>query len=141
MKKDYDETIYHTLTELRNEINTLKVEYNKPVKEKLVVPNHIQSWLHNWMFGINFGKKPYIKWISPDEKYVIITTPGGTAGTGTIMGASAYYYASTTQYLVKIIENAGWHDRLHSQIAECEGRLTKEKFNEWMKLIEENKRK
>ena len=137
MKDSYDKQIQSSWDNMYTELNDLKCEYKKPVKEKLFVPKHLQNWLYNWMRGVNFGyNDPYIKWISPDEKYVIITTPGGTAGQGTAMGSGSYYYSPTKQYLVKVIEGAGWHDRIKSEVAECEGRLSKEKLNEWMKLIE-----
>jgi hypothetical protein len=138
MKDDYDKQIQPTLIKMRDEIRALKVEYKKPTKKKGVIPQNLVNWLWKWKSGVDFGYyDPYIKWISPDEKYVIITTPGSTCGQGTVMGTGGYYYGSTSHYLVKVIEGAQWLDHKNSKIAEHNGRLSKEKFNEWMKLLTE----
>jgi hypothetical protein len=140
MKIEYDMTIQPTINKMYNELNNLKREYSKPVKEKLVVPTHLQKWLRNWMSGVSFGyNTPYIRWISPDEKYVVITTPGGTAGQGTPQGTGGYYYASSSHYLIRAVEGANWFERSghgeKTKIAQHEGRLTKDKMNEWLELI------
>ena len=140
MKNDYNKKIYPELQRMFAEAHDLKREYEKPAKEKLVVPKHIQDWFRSWRSGINFGYAgAFIKWISLDEKYVIITSPGGTSGQGTAMGSGGYYYSRTQHYLVKVIEGARYLDRGEGgRISQFEGRLTKEKFNEWMEYLKKN---
>ena len=136
MKDEYNKKIYPELERMCNEMYILQDEYKKPVKEKLIVPKHLQDWFIYWGRGMDFGySDPYIKWISDDEKYVIITCPGGTSGQGTAMGTSSYYYSQTQHYLIRTLEGAQMFDRIKSKIVQYEGRLTKEKFNEWKELI------
>lgn len=139
LKEEYFKHNLPIIEQYRDQVYELKKELKKPVKE-LYISENLQEWFRNWKSGVDFGyKDPYIRWISPDEKYVVITCPGSTAGTGTAMGTSSYYYALTDHYLVEVKEGSRYINinRDGSGIlGSFEGRLSKEKINEWMKLIE-----
>jgi hypothetical protein len=142
LKFKYLEKINPVREQYYSEIYQLKQELQKSKKKELIISENLKNWFHNWQRGVDFGyKDPYIRWISPNEKYVIITSPGGTAGQGTAMGSGNYYYAQTNHYLVKVIEGATWLDHhVNSTLAEHTGRLTKEIMDNWMKLINEDKK-
>jgi hypothetical protein len=98
----------------------------KALKEKgeLKIPDHIKKWLKQYSEGVDWGYGGLkIRWISPDEKWAIITNGGGTAGTGTPMGTGGYYYAEVSHFLGKITDRGSYNNRY----AEVEGgRLTNE---------------
>jgi len=72
-------------------------------KNKLHIPIEIEEWFRRYSSGIDFGYKPLkIRWISDCENWVIVTNPGGTAGTGTAMGTGGYYYGSAEHFLARV---------------------------------------
>ncbi len=127
----------------KSDIQALKKELkNKKEDNKLQLSGDVQRWLRKYLSGVSFGyKEPKIVWISEDEKYVIITSPGGTAGTGTPMGTGAYYYAPSTHWITEIIEGGTYMGSLHRGInsprwLEFDGRLNKEKKEEMIAFVE-----
>ena len=92
----------------------------------------VQKWFDKYIRGIDWGyKEPKIVWVSPDERFAIITAPGSTAGTGTAMGTGGYYYAASTHWLTDIKEGGTYGGFRYQGVdslkdMEFEGRLTKE---------------
>lgn len=123
----------------RSDIAQLKKELkNKKEDGQIQLSEKIQKWFRNYLNGVDFGyKDPKIVWISPDERFVIITSPGGTAGTGTPMGTGGYYYAASTHWLSEIIEGQSYLSRGNSKFLEHEGRLTKEIKEKMITLAEQ----
>jgi hypothetical protein len=126
-----------------SDIQALKKELKKKKEEnKLQLSEDVQRWFRKYLGGVNFGyKEPKIVWISEDEKYVIITSPGSTAGTGTGMGTGAYYYAQSTHWLTEIFEGGTYLGSSRDSVKsptwlEFDGRLTKEKKEEMITFVE-----
>jgi len=93
-------------------------------KNKLVVPDDIAVWFKGYIRGMDWGgnNKPYIRWISDDKQYVIVTHRGAISGTGTAMGKSNYYQAPTAHWIAKV----GGGRYFENNMNEVEGRLTKD---------------
>lgn len=116
-----------------SDIDALKKELKRKKEENSIfLSENVEKWFRKYLGGVNFGyKSPKIVWISEDERYVIITSPGGTAGTGTAMGTGGYYYAPSSHWLTEIIEGGTYMGRSHRGInspkwMEHEGKLSKE---------------
>jgi hypothetical protein len=114
-----------------SDIDALKKELKRKKEDNdIQLSERVEKWLRKYLSGVNFGyKEPRIVWISEDERYVIITSPGGTAGTGTVMGTGGYYYAASTHWLTETIEGVefmGNRAERAPEWLEHEGRLTKE---------------
>lgn len=127
----------------KSDIQALKKELkNKKEENKLQLSGDVQRWFRKYLSGVSFGyKEPRIVWISEDEKYIIITSPGGTAGTGTAMGTGGYYYASSSHWLTEIVEGGSYMGHTEKGIRspkwlEHEGRLTKDKKEEMIAFVE-----
>jgi hypothetical protein len=126
-----------------SDIQALKKELKRKKEDnKLQLSETVEKWFRKYLSGVNFGyKSPRIVWVSEDEKYAIITSPGSTAGTGTVMGTGAYYYAQSTHWLTEIFEGGTYLGHSHGGITskkwlEFDGRLTKEKKEEMIALVE-----
>jgi len=148
IRREYREETDSQIDVWRSDIQALKKELaRKKEDNKIQLSERVQQWFKKYLGGVSFGyKEPKIVWISEDEKYVIITSPGGTAGTGTAMGTSGYYYASSTHWLTEIIEGGTYMGTSHRGINspkwfEFDGRLTKEKKEEMIAFTEELKNK
>lgn len=129
----YDNKIQPDIRRMLIEITTLQLEYRKPIRPRVIPPEEIQEWFNKWGKGMDFGyKEPYIRWISEDKKWVIITNPGGTSGTGTAMGTINYYYAPTEHILCRVTDEVTC---LINETAKYEGKLTNSKIDEWKELI------
>jgi hypothetical protein len=124
---EHYEEAYKNVSEVREIINELESEKQlKKLKNSIVIPPDVQDWFKQWGTGVDWGYgKPKIVWISPDYKYVIITIPGGTAGTGTAMGTGGYYYAPSSHLATetKGRHHSGYRDEVW-KTSEIEGRLT-----------------
>lgn len=146
-KKLYDMKNAH-LDEVRPQVNVwksdieaLKLELRKKKEENQIqLSERVEKWLSKYTSGVSFGyAEPKIVWISEDERFVIITSPGGTAGTGTAMGTGGYYYAASTHWLAdttnpaRYIGDGGKGNRW----MEHDGRLTKEVKEKMIAYTEE----
>lgn len=148
IKNEYQEEIKTSVDCWGSDIQALKKELkNKKEDNKLQISERVKRWFSNYKSGIGWGyKEPTIVWISEDERFVIITDPGGTAGTGTPMGSGGYYYASSTHWLTETIEGSTYLGRstMTSKAApkwlEHEGRLTKEVKQKMIDYSEELKK-
>ena len=88
------------------------------------------------MWGVDFGYGGIkIVWHSDDERFVIITNKGATAGQGTAMGTHGYHYAPTEHWLVDTKEGNSFHTT--TKYFPVEGRLTKEKKQQMIERIKE----
>jgi len=145
MKQSYMQEIESSVTCWRSDIQYLKKELENRKKDgEIYLNERISKWFRQYIGGIDWGyKDPKIVWISPDERFAIITSPGGTAGTGTAMGTGGYYYASSTHWLTEIKEGYAYFGRRTgvageaSKWLEHEGRLTKEVKEKMIKFAEE----
>lgn len=129
----------------QDDIRALKQELQRKKSEKeIYLSEKVQKWFSNYLGGIDWGyKTPRIVWISPDERFVIITNPGGTAGQGTAMGTGGYYYASSSHWLTEVVEGQAYMGNRtgvsgqSQKWLEHEGRLTKEVKEKMIKKAEE----
>ncbi len=143
IRRAYREETDSLISCWESDIQALKKELKKKKEEnKLQLSEDVQRWFRKYLGGVNFGyKEPRIVWISEDEKYVIITSPGSTAGTGTAMGTGAYYYAQSTHWLTEIFEGGTYLGSTRDSVKsptwlEFDGRLTKEKKEEMIAFVE-----
>lgn len=105
----------------------------RKLSKKIQLSVYLSDWLQQYMRGINWGYKlPLITWHSEDERFVILTHPGQTSGTGTVMGSMGYYYSPSDHILIDTKrddrETSYGKGKLGFKIGDrVEGRLTKEK--------------
>lgn len=127
IKDEYYEKNKVSISCLESDIQALKKELkNKKEGNGIILSERIKKWFREYQSGVQFGyKDPKIVWVSEDERFVIITSPGGIAGTGTAMGTGAYYYAASTHWLTEVIDGKKYRENA-SKWMEHEGRLTKE---------------
>ena len=106
-------------------------EYKKEMLEKqkqndIELSPELKDWYRNWGSGVDFGYNgTKIVWVSPKEDFVIITSKGGTAGQGTVMGTSGYYY-SNTHHMLAYTKTRRRYTEGNSYDKNYDGRLTKE---------------
>lgn len=145
MKQAYIQEIESSVNCWRSDIQYLKKELeNRKKDNEIYLSERVREWFRQYKRGIDWGyKEPRIVWVSPDERFVIITNPGGTAGTGTPMGTGGYYYASSSHWLTETKEGYAYMGN-RTGIAgsaprwmEHEGRLTKEVKEKMIKFAEE----
>lgn len=138
LRQQYFEENQSTIDCWESDLEALKDELKKKKSEKaLYIPEKLEKWFRKYKSGVSFGYGGIkIIWISPDERFVILTCPGATAGTGTAMGTGGYYYALSSHYLVDTLESDS-HVGRNSYMKEVEGRLTKDAKKELIKLAEE----
>lgn len=123
------EHLMDAIRECKNDIADAKK------KNEIEIPDELKQWWRKYGSGVNFGYGGIrIVWISEDKKWVIITSKGGTAGTGTPMGTGGYYYAPSEHWLActKLGEYMG---RPQNYFGRIEGRLTKERKKELINQI------
>lgn len=114
------------LARIQNELEEIQKE------KQLKVPEYVVDWFKTYISCIDWGyRKPYIRWISDNQAWVIVTCPGGTGGTGTAMGVGGYYGIPTSHWLARV----GGAKYLSNKYMEIEGKLTKEalkKLQDWV---------
>lgn len=89
------------IEECHEAIRAIRKTKTKGVSQ--AVMERYDSWARGYRSGVNFGyHKSYIREILEDGKWVIITSSGSTAGTGTAMGASGYYNAKSHHWLAEV---------------------------------------
>lgn len=135
------------IQELYEERNKLREELeDKKLSKRIQLSDYLLEWLKQYMIGIDWGyKNPVIVWHSEDERFVILTHPGGTSGQGTAMGSMGYYYSPTDHTLIDTKLNSrgvpSTQHKLGYKIGDyVEGRLTKEKKQELLDRLEEYKK-
>ncbi len=131
LRNSYWEEIRSQVSVWNSDIDALKKELkNKKEEKQIQISERVQKWLRHYLSGVSFGyNEPRISWISEDERFVIITSPGGTAGTGTPMGTGGYYYAASTHWIAETTNDSkyiDWSDKKRNKYKEHEGRLTKD---------------
>ncbi len=139
LEHEYEVSIQADAEFLREKIQNLRQELKDiKLRNEFQISDDLKKWFRNYLSGINFGyKSPKIVWASPDEHFIIMTSPGGTAGTGTAMGTGAYYYAPSEHYLIDTRQGTNWTSRNNGRLVSVEGKLTKEIKAEWLKKIED----
>lgn len=148
IRREYREETESQVDVWRSDIQALKKEIaRKKEDNKIQLSDRVQQWFRKYLSGVDFGyKKPRIVWISEDERYVIVTNPGGTAGQGTAMGTGGYYYAGSDHWLTEIIEGGTYIGRSHGGVDSPKwlthgGRLTKEIKQKMIAFTEELRNK
>lgn len=137
LKNRYWIKTYPKLDKISDEISSLKEELREMKKSReLKISPRLEQWLKDYNRGVDFGYGGIkIAWFSKDERFVIITNKGGTAGQGTAMGAGGYHYSPTDHWVIDTKEGNSYHNtKQHFRI---EGRLTKEKKQEMIDRIKE----
>ena len=139
IRASYREETETSIACWKSDIEQLKKELkNKKEDNQIQLSEKVKKWFRNYLSGVSFGyKDPKIIWISPDERFVIITSPGGTAGTGTPMGTGGYYYAASTHWITEIVEGKSYLDFGEVKLLEHEGRLSKEIKEKMITLAEQ----
>lgn len=131
IKKDIDK-VREYICECRDKMRVIKA------KKNITLPTEIQLWFENYKNGIDWGYGiPRIVYISKSNEYVIISLPGGTAGTGTPMGTGGYYYAKAVHWVAKVDLSKNHYGFLNNKSMEVYGRLTKKLKDLMIQFIDE----
>lgn len=138
IKEKYFEDNQLTINCWENDLQVLKVELKKKKAEKaLFIPEKLEKWFQTYILGIDWGYGGIkIVWISPDERFVILTNTGSTGGQGTVMGANSYYYSNSEHYLIDTLIAEKFRKNNNGKLKEHTGRLTKDIKLEMIKLAE-----
>lgn len=124
----YDEKIHAVEQEIRLKKKELQ---NKRPPEFIIMERWVKG---KYSSGVNWGYGGIsLKYIDPEFKYIIATSKGGTAGTGTAMGTGGYYYA-TAEHFVTFPQFGTWRE---SRLPHYEGRSSNQMFSEEGKLTNE----
>jgi hypothetical protein len=120
LNKDKLDDIATSIIVLRSDLVAIRK------KTKIEIPEQLEKWWKSYSSGVDFGYTGLkIRWISDDKRFVIITNPGGTSGTGTAMGSMGYYYAETDHWFADTTKG-GYLSRENNVFGRVEGgRLTK----------------
>lgn len=148
IRREYREETESQVDVWRSDIQALKKEITRKKEDnKIQLSDRVQQWFRKYKSGVNFGyTPPRIVWISEDEKYVIITSPGSIGGQGTAMGTGGYYYSGSEHWLTEIIEGGTYTGSFSRGIDSPkwlthEGRLTKEIKQKMIAFTEELRNK
>lgn len=106
--REYERQLY-TENELylkayRDKISQIKNEIalkEQSLKEKRKIPEHLQRYLdRTWSSGVDWGYTGVtLRYVDPKNRFWIVTSNGGTGGTGTAMGTGGYYYAECSHFV------------------------------------------
>jgi hypothetical protein len=148
MEKKLQALRYKYMEDIRNQVNVWKSDVDALKKEiknikldkELVPSDKISLWFRNYKGGVHWGYGGLkIAWISDDERFVILTHKGGTAGQGTAMGTGGYYYAPSNHWIAdtSIATGHRGYGPSGNSFMETEGRLTKELKEKMIAHMEE----
>lgn len=138
MRTDYLNSNYKRKEEIRKWI----LDYKKEIKSiqegnKIQVPSEIDKWFYRYHSGVDFGYGQIrISWISKNNEWIIVSSPGSITGTGTAMGTGGYYTSPTEHWLANTTKGT-YIENNYYPIRKIEGRLTKEKKAELIAMIPE----
>lgn len=135
-KQEIQEKVRQELQDVRNTLTIKRSDLRHLEKEtEFKLPEELEEFWKRYNLGIDWGYQGLkIKWISDDNRFLIVTNPGGTAGTGTVMGTGAYYYAQTRHW---IIDTEKKPDGITNSFCEIEGgRLTKSRMSYMIKMMD-----
>lgn len=92
--KAYDDK----LDNVRKEIIAKEKELSEKAKK---IPEELDRYVrYKWASGIDFGYGGVsVRYLDPQNRFLIITENGSTAGTGTAMGTGGYYYAQCEHFI------------------------------------------
>ena len=119
--------------ELLTKIDVLEREFKEVEKAKaIVVPKKVQDFIIEICCGVDFGYRGWVvKWVSPKERFAILTNPGCTYSSGMDRP-----YGATYHYLFNItkVNDKGHNDLTydHCTVFKKEGRLDKETKRKWI---------
>ncbi len=85
-------------------------------------PDGLVRWFdRKFARGVNFGYGGItMRHLDKDNRFIIVTCNGGTAGTGTAMGTGGYYYAESTHF----VSFPQYGDYMEAKLPHGEGRRT-----------------
>lgn len=158
-QKAFFEEVQPQLQELNTKLENLLEEQRelRKKKEPLKISNRLAKWLREYSRGVDWGYGGLLirEILDPEERFVIITNPGSTAGQGTPMGTHGYYYSKTMHWVADtFVEGSSWGSHQQNleikgkyilsngrvMRKEVEGRLTKEKRQILLDAVEEYKK-
>lgn len=130
-RKEFEEKNFKKKSDILKAISEYEKELENIKKNKaIVLPKTIQVWFDVYKRSADFGYSGLkISWISPDEKYVIVSQ----GGTSYASGMSRNY--GCAEHWISDLESDNWINS--KKYPSVEGRLTKEKKQY---LIDELKR-
>lgn len=102
------------------ERKSINLEKKKPFNEKLM------KWFkYTYQRGVDFGYNGVsIRYVDPANRYIIVTSNGSTAGTGTAMGTGGYYYAESDHF----VAFPQFGDYLEGRLPDKPGRSANKRF-------------
>lgn len=114
-----------------NEIIKLKESLEKTKRKELEIPEKIENWFREYISGVDFGYGGIkIIYVSPKQRYVIVTNTGAMASTGSFWNPS---YHQSSHWFVEV--GSQQYRNSLNRVEKIEGRLTKEKKQEMIKKI------
>jgi len=146
---DYDAVVEKFSKKIRPQLDSIQEERSKIWQEirecrkskAIEIPHSIQTFIRGLLNGTSWGPKGHVvKWISPNGRFIITTTPGYTGWCG--IGSTRYYESSHYLYdLRKATDDIhGTSLGLNCQIRTIDGRLDKNTKKEWIKLATEKEK-
>lgn len=133
-KRVYNEKVRDELVAKRADVLALKKQQDAKENPFYQHSVRLMGWFKHWKHGVGMSGEVKLRWVSPNENWVIVTAAGGTAGQGTPMGAAYYYYANATQHLWRVTEGGTFLNSRNAQHQEAKGRLSKVQKDAWMAL-------
>jgi hypothetical protein len=132
-KQNYQASVADEIAAKESDIKALKMQQLRETNPAFQYSIPLLSWFNRWGRGIDWGQGGVrLRWVSPNQNWVIITAGGGTAGQGTPMGTGAYYYAAATHYLYRVVDGATHMNSTSKYQFSFEGRLLKATKEEWI---------
>jgi len=124
---------YKSVRQKREETNSYINHCEKRIEQiqaakQLSIPSDVDKWFHKYVSGVDWGyNSPKIIHVSSDNQFVIVRSSGGTAGTGTAMGAGSYYYAKTQHWIAQVNgpKYIDWNNSQKNEACAHYGRLSK----------------
>ena len=134
---EYSEHL-HTLQNKIQELESIKVAAQK--ESAIKIPQEIEYWFYtHYCSGTSFGygsnrNNIKIVYLSPDKKYGIVTNKGSVGW----VGIGTFEYHKSSHWVIKInIDIKQSHLTRNNHYGEIEGRLTKEKKQDMLNLIDQ----
>lgn len=145
LSKKYHDMRSRLLTKSRQEQEPLYKEVDEKERQLRVqdeskeksIPEKIVKFIQDLSAGVDYGPHGFkVRWYSEDCRFCILTNPGHLYWSG--RGETSY--GKTDHYLFDIDKAngiRGWNMKERCCVEECEGRLSKEKIEEWKKKAKE----
>jgi hypothetical protein len=126
-------------TTLENQIETLQTQLQDREKESTKdIPTELQEWVRDFQSGVSAAPMKIV-WFSDNHKYLIVHRPGFSQYGDRMSGVG---YCAAEWYLLKVVPgvrlySGGSNSEKSAILEHIEGRLTKQKKQEWIDKIKE----